>query len=461
VAPPDGWSNPHDWVESMDTRILRRHAETIFRAGLEGVDAGAAVARWVQLRGANLLAGGESFALDAFERIRVVGMGKASAAMAGPLEKILGDRIDDGVIVVKDGHARPLLRIRVREAGHPVPDRRGVLAAEEMIRLVEGGGPRDLIFCLVSGGGSALSPAPVRGITLEEMQEITRLLLGSGATIHELNTVRKHISRLKGGLLARLAHPATVISLILSDVVGDNLDTIASGPTVPDGGTFPDCLSILDRRGIRSLAPPGILTVLEAGARGETPETPKAGDPVFDSVRNLIVGNNRMAVEAAAAKARELGYETRLPPGYEEGEARDVARAHVALARKVQERSRSGSRATCIITGGETTVTVRGTGTGGRNQELALAAALEMEGNSGIVVLSAGTDGTDGPTEAAGAVADGRSVERGRKAGMDAGEYLRQNDSYHFFRPLGDLLVTGPTFTNVMDLRIVLVAPPS
>jgi hydroxypyruvate reductase len=445
----------------MQTTLLRRHAEAIFRAGLEGVDAAAAVARWVQRRGPNLQVAGESFALDAFERIRVVGMGKASAAMAGPLEDILGDRIDDGVIIVKDGHARPLLRIRVREAGHPLPDRRGVVAAEEMIRLVEGGGPRDLVFCLVSGGGSALSPAPVRGITLEEMQEITRLLLGSGATIHELNTLRKHISRLKGGLLARLAHPATVISLILSDVVGDDLDTIASGPTVPDGGTFPDCLSILDRRGIRALAPRGILDVLEAGARGEVPETPKAGDPVFDSVRNLIVGNNRMAVEAAAAKARELGYETRLPAGYEEGEAREVALAHVALARKVQKRSGPGSRPTCIITGGETTVTVRGTGAGGRNQELALAAALEMDGTSGIVVLSAGTDGTDGPTEAAGAVADGRSVDRGRKAGMDAGEYLAANDSHNFFSPLGDLLVTGPTFTNVMDLRIVLVAPPS
>jgi hydroxypyruvate reductase len=293
------------------------------------------------------------------------------------------------------------------------------------------------------------------------MQEITRLLLGSGATIHELNTVRKHISRLKGGLLARLAHPATVISLILSDVVGDDLDTIASGPTVPDGGTFRDCLRILDRRGIRALAPGGILTVLEAGARGEIPDTPKAGDPVFDSVRNLIVGNNRMALEAAAAKARELGYDTQLPAGYEEGEAREVALAHVALARDVQERSGSASRATCIITGGETTVTVRGKGTGGRNQELALAAALEMDRTSGIVVLSAGTDGTDGPTEAAGAVADGESVDRGRRAGMDAGEYLAANDSYNFFRPLGDLLLTGPTFTNVMDLRIVLVAPPS
>jgi hydroxypyruvate reductase len=442
----------------MDTTILRRHAEAIFRAGLEGVDAAAAVARWVEVRETALRVGGESFALDAFERIRVVGMGKATAAMACPLEEILGDRIGDGVIVVKDGHARPLLRIRVREAGHPVPDERGVEAAEEIIRLVGGGRPRDLLFCLVSGGGSALSPAPAGGITLEDMQEVTRLLLGSGATIHELNTVRKHISRLKGGLLARLAHPATVISLILSDVVGDDLDTIASGPTVPDGGTFRDCLSILDRRRIRALAPGRILTVLEAGAEGEIPETPKAGDPVFDSVRNLIVGNNRMALEAAAAKAREMGYDTRLPAGYEEGEAREVALAHVALARKVRERSGSASRATCIITGGESTVTLRGKGKGGRNQELALAAALELDGTSGIVILSAGTDGTDGPTEAAGAVADGRSVARGRSAGMDAGEYLAANDSYNFFRPLGDLLVTGPTFTNVMDIRVMMVA---
>jgi glycerate 2-kinase len=445
----------------MDTGILRRHAEAIFRAGLEAVDAAAAVGRQLQRRGTALLLGGEAYHLGAFHRIRVVGMGKASAAMAVPLEEALGDRIRDGVIVVKDGHARPLRGIRVREAGHPIPDERGVRATEEIMRLLEGGKPGDLLFCLISGGGSALSPAPAAGITLEEKQEMTRLLLASGATIHELNTVRKHLSRLKGGRLASLAHPARVISLILSDVVGDDLDTIASGPTVPDRGTFGDCLGILERSGIRAAAPRGILTLLESGAGGGIPETPKPGDPVFDSVTNLIVGSNRMAVEAAAGKARDLGYDTLLPMGYEEGEARDVALAHVALARKVREDSVPVSRPACIITGGETTVTVRGKGKGGRNQELALAAALEMEGMRDVVVLSAGTDGTDGPTEAAGAMADGRSVERGREAGMDAGEYLAANDSYNFFRPLGDLLVTGPTLTNVMDLRIVLVAPTS
>jgi len=441
----------------LDPVTLRQHAEVIFRAGVEGADAATAVARQLRMEGRVLLVGEKPYALDAFGRIRMVGMGKASAAMAVPLEELLGDRITDGLIIVKEGHGKPLSRVRILEAGHPVPDRRGVEAVEEMLELLEGGSGTDLVFCLISGGGSALSPAPQAGITLEEKQHLTRILLSSGATIHEINTIRKHLSRVKGGRLAAVAYPATLVSLILSDVSGDDLDTIASGPTVPDRSSFQDCLEILGTRNLESRTPSSILGLLAAGARGEIAETPKAGNPAFGSVRNLIVGNNRMALGAAEARARELGYHTLLPTGQEKGEAREVAQAHVALAREIRSGTRPTPRPTCILTGGETTVTVRGEGKGGRNQEFALAAALAAEGMRGIAVLSGGTDGTDGPTDAAGAVADGDSVARGRAMGMEAAEYLKRNDSYGFFRPLGDLLVTGPTFTNVMDLRVVLV----
>jgi len=442
----------------MDNESLRRDAGAIFRAGLRAADAGLAVSRHLHRQGDSLSVGGMSFSLDRIGRIRVVGMGKASAAMARAVEAVLEDHIDGGLLVVKDGHALPLARIRVREAAHPVPDARGVQATRELMEMVAGSEAGDLLFCLISGGGSALTPAPAPGVTLEEIQEVTRLLLASGATIHEMNTIRKHLSRLKGGRLARMAYPATLISLILSDVVGDDLDTIASGPTVPDGGTYQDCLEILRERGIRESAPTAVRALLEAGARGEIPETPKAGDPVFGETRNLIVGSNRMALEASRARATELGYETILPPGLEEGEAREVARAHVALAREILEARGPGAGPSCILTGGETTVTLQGGGTGGRNQEFVLAAALEMDGLEGIVVLSGGTDGTDGPTDAAGAVADGATVRRAAALGLKAGAHLDANDAYPLFRRLGDLLMTGPTFTNVMDLRVVLLA---
>jgi len=442
----------------MDPGTLRRHAEIIFQAGLKAADAGEAVARQLSVEGGSLLVGGEPYSLDGRGRIRVVGMGKASAAMAGPLEEVLGGRLDSGLLLVKYGHGLPLRRVRVLEAGHPVPDKRGEEGTKALLRLLEGGTPDDVVFCLISGGGSALSPAPAPGITLEEKRAVTSLLLGSGATIHEVNTIRKHLSRIKGGRLAQRAHPARIVALILSDVVGDDLETIASGPTVPDEGTFRDCLRILEKRQIRSRVPPPVLAYLESGIRGEVPETPKPGDPTLAAARNLIVGSNRMALAAAGDRARELGYGTLLPSGLEEGEAREAALAHVDLARRVLEGRGGVSRPACILTGGETTVTIHGPGKGGRNQEFALAAAVALAGTDQIVVLSGGTDGTDGPTDAAGAVADGTSVARGGAAGMEAQVFLDRNDSYHFFEPLGDLLKTGPTFTNIMDLRIVLVS---
>lgn len=437
---------------------MRRDARAIFQAGLEAADAGEAVSSRVRRRDDTLFVEGLTYPLEDTARIRVVGLGKASAAMAEALETVLGDRIEEGLVIVKDGHGLPLARIQVREAAHPIPDERGVRAAQDLMGLLAGGEPGDLVFCLLSGGGSALGPAPAAGITLEEKREITRLLLSSGATIHEMNTVRKHLSRLKGGRLARLAYPANLIALILSDVVGDDLDTIASGPTVPDRGTFRDCVEILKGRGIWNEAPEAVRVLLESGARGDLPETPKEGDRVFERVRNIIVGNNYLALEASRARAVELGYETVLPPGLEEGEAREVARAHVALAREIRKARGRGARPACILTGGETTVTLQGDGTGGRSQEFVLAAAMEMDGMDGIVVLSGGTDGTDGPTDAAGALADGKTVRRAAALGLNAASHLEANDSHPFFLRLGDLLMTGPTFTNVMDLRVVLLA---
>ncbi|MFO8174710.1 MAG: glycerate kinase [Longimicrobiales bacterium] len=441
----------------MNRERLRDHARAIFQAGLEAVAPGPAVRRAVRVEGESLEVGGTAYPLGEVEGIRVVGMGKASAAMAGPLEEMLGRRIQGGVLVVKYGHGHPLEHIRVMEAGHPVPDAAGEAGAREIIRALAGADALDLVFCLISGGGSALSPAPVSGISLKDKQEVTRLLLASGATIHEMNTVRKHLSRLKGGQLARWAHPARVVSLILSDVVGDDLDTIASGPTVPDPGTYRDALSVLENRGLRRRLPASVLTHLQSGARGEVPETPKPGDLALSRVQNLIVGSNALALRAARDKARELGYSTLTPRGFQEGEAREVAEAHVELARAIRSRAHPVPPPACILTGGETTVTLRGNGTGGRNQEFALAAAIAMEGMDDVVLLSAGTDGTDGPTDAAGAMVDGGTVARGRDHAMEAADYLARNDSYHFFRPLGDLLVTGPTLTNVMDLRIILV----
>ncbi len=416
------------------------------------------MARCLSMDGKSLVVGGRSWPLNAGRRIRVVGMGKASAAMALPLEKLLGSRIESGLLIVKDGHGLPLQRIRIAEAGHPIPDHRGVEGVAALLRQLKGLRASDLAFCLVSGGGSALTPAPVDGITLEQKQEVTRLLLSSGATIHELNIVRKHLSRIKGGGLARRAFPAPVVSLVLSDVVGDDLGTIASGPTVADRSTFADALAVLERRQLFERVPPPVLRHLEAGGRGEIPETPKGDHPAFAAAQTLIVGDNQMALEAAGDKARRLGYRVVLPTSLQEGEARDLAADHLALAREIRKGRADGSPPLCLLSGGEATVTVRGPGLGGRNQEFVLAAVIELDGTAGITVLSGGTDGTDGPTDAAGAVGDGESCERARAMGLDPAASLAANDSYRFFQPLGDLLTTGPTLTNVLDLRLVLVA---
>jgi glycerate 2-kinase len=382
-------------------------------------------------------------------RLLVFGCGKAGGSMAATLERALGPRITEGLVVVKDGYMVTTERIVLREAGHPVPDARGQAATEEMVRRANAAGADDLIVFLVSGGGSALTPAPVLPITLAEKQDTTRLLLGAGATINELNTVRKHLSLFKGGQFARAAAPATLVALILSDVIGDPLDVIASGPTAPDPTTFADALSVLARRGVGGQVPLPVRARLETGARGEIAETPKPGDPAFKRVTNVVIGNNATVVEAAAAEARRLGYRTEILTRELQGEAREVARQLVA-------RARGQVPHTCLIAGGETTVTVRGRGRGGRCQEFVLAAALELSSEDRLVVLAAGTDGSDGPTDAAGAIADATTITRGERAGRAARAALDDNDAYTFLSAADALVVSGPTNTNLLDVYVVL-----
>jgi glycerate 2-kinase len=427
----------------------REAAAAIWRAALAAGDVAPLLRRHVRLTDSRLTAGPLALDLDRVGRVLVLGAGKAGAAMAVAVEAILGARVREGFVVVKDGYRLPTARIEIAEAGHPVPDGRGLAASARLLALAESARADDLVLLLVSGGGSALTPAPAPPITLEEKQAVTRLLLAAGATINELNAVRKHLSRFKGGLLARAAAPATVLTLALSDVIGDPLDVIASGPTAPDSTTYADALAVLERRRIVDRTPVSILDRLRAGARGELAETPKPGDPVFARVRNLVIGNNALVVDAAAAEAARVGYRPHVLTRSLQGEARDVARELLARARAL-------AAPACLIAGGETTVTVRGSGRGGRCQEFALAAALELGAGEDLVVLAAGTDGTDGPTDAAGGLVDGGTVTRSRAAGLDAASALADNDAHALLTATGDSVATGPTNTNLLDLYLIL-----
>src|SRR5580704_6149185 len=421
---------------------LRKQALAIFKAALRAADPGDAVARHLERED-----------LTRYRHIYVVGAGKAGVSMARAAERVLGRRIAGGLLNVKYGHTAKLRRVELNECGHPVPDQNGVEGARRIAEIAAGAGAEDLVLCLISGGASALLPLPADPITLDEKQKTTKLLLASGADIHEINAVRKHISRIKGGQLARLASPAAVLSLLLSDVIGDDLDVIGSGPTAPDVSTFARARAILEKYGIFDRVPVAVRDRIERGVRGEIPETPKPHDPVFARVRNLVVGSNRLAVSQAFAAARELGFRALVLSTFVEGETREVARMHAAIAKEIVDSGRPLKPPACIITGGETTVTLRGEGLGGRNQEFVLAAAIDIAGLRNVVILSAGTDGSDGPTDAAGAIADGRTLERNPLAP----EFLARNDSYRYFEGLGDLIVTGPTNTNVMDVRLLLV----
>jgi len=436
---------------------LRRDARTIFDAGLRAVDPAELVKRELRRPRDMLEVAGRHYDLAKYRRLYVVGAGKASARMASAVEDIADGSLHGGIVIVKYGHSVPLNKIKVIAAGHPVPDEAGANATREIIAALSQAKKDDLILCLLSGGGSALLSYPADNLSLEDKQTMTRLLLDCGAKIQEINAIRKHLSRVKGGRLAQLASPATIVSLILSDVVGDHIESIASGPTAPDGTTFSDCWRIIERYGLIGQIPTTVRDFLEQGMQGKIAETPKPGDRLFEKVQNVIVGNNRTALLAAEHQAEALGYHTLILSSFIEGEAREAALFHSAIAKEIISTDNPVSRPACVISGGETTVTIRSDGRGGRNQEFALAAAIEIDGTEGVAILSGGTDGTDGPTDAAGGIVDGTTIKRAKNRGLEANYYLNRNDSYRFLQAAGDLLVTGPTFTNVMDLRLVLV----
>ncbi len=450
----------------MDSLTIRSspHAAAIVavvHAALAAVEPGAAVHRHVERQGSRLVIAGQSYDLDAVDRIWVVGGGKAAPAMAGALASLLGDRLAGGLVVTRHGHADPGIKtgpIEVAEAGHPLPDAAGVAATRRMADLLQQATGRDLVLALLSGGASALLTLPAGALALDDLVRTTELLLHSGATISELNSVRKHLSQIKGGGLARLASPARVAALVLSDVVGDPLEVIASGPASPDATTFADAWAVVERYGLAERLPGAVAARLRAGLEGSVDETLKPGDALFQQVQTVIVGSNRLAAEAAVESARQLGFHALLLSTFVEGEAREVGRVAAALAREVAVHGRPVPRPACLVWGGETTVTVRGRGMGGRNQELALAAALALEDIPGVLLVALGTDGSDGPTDAAGAVAGGQTVARARALGLRPRAYLANNDAYPFFDALGDLLRTGPTGTNVNDLLFIWVS---
>lgn len=447
-------------VTGKPEAALRADLLHVLAVAVAAVDPTAAVRRAVRRQGSVLQIGRRTYDLRTIRRIVVIGGGKAAAPMAAAVEALLGERISGGLLSVKSGYTVPLRRLELVEAGHPLPDAAGLAAAERMLELARSAGRDDLVLCLISGGGSALLPAPVPGVTLEQKVHLTDLLLRSGASIQEINTVRKHLSRLKGGWLAATASPARTAVLILSDVIGDPLDAIASGPAVPDPTTFDDALEILRRYGLEGRIPAAALDYLQRGAQGEVPETPKPGHPAFRRVHTVVVGSNAQAARAAVRAARGRGYHTLLLTTYLDGEAREAARVLASVALGVQEAAIPVAPPACLVAGGETTVTVRGQGKGGRCQEFALAAAAAIRGRPRTVVAAFGTDGTDGPTDAAGAVADGTTIDRAQAAGFNPARALDANDAYPLFSAVGDLLVTGPTNTNVNDLYVALVGAP-
>jgi hydroxypyruvate reductase len=432
---------------------LRRAAAAILSAGLRAADPGRLVRANLARDGRRVRLAGSRY--DVPGRCVVMAAGKAASRMAAAAEQALGARLDEALAVDSAATIR-LGRTRLRLAGHPVPDARGVAAADEVEALARSLGADDLLIVLLSGGASALLPAPVPGVALADKAEITRQLLRAGATIGEINTVRKHLSRLKGGGLAAAAAPARVACLVLSDVVGDDLSTIASGPTVPDPTTYAEALAVLARRGLAAPAP--VRRHLERGARGERPETPKAGEASFRRVWTRIIGSNRLSLEAAAGEARRRGLRPVVLTSRLEGEAREVARVLTAILRGCVDDGRPAAPPVCLLAGGETTVTVRGQGQGGRNQELAAAAARPLAGFPVPAVVAAlATDGVDGIGGAAGGVVDDQTLGRAARLGLAPPEaFLEENDSRAFLGPLGDLIVTGPTGTNVVDLTLLL-----
>ncbi|MEM1585904.1 MAG: glycerate kinase [Candidatus Bathyarchaeia archaeon] len=443
---------------SEGDRRAREIALNSIERAVEAADPKNIVYSRVKVVEGKMIINGETFNLESFKRIFVVGGGKASGYMAEAIEEILGDKINNGIIVIPHGTSGNfnLRFIKVHEASHPIPDEDSVKGARRILELAERAEESDLIMCLISGGGSSLMAYPHDGISLEDKRRVTDILLKCGAKIDEINAVRKHLSGFKGGRLARVAYPATVISLLLSDVIGDPLDVIASGPTVPDPTTFRDAINVLKKYNVWNDTPETVRNFLVSGDGGLVEETPKAGDQCFKRVHNFVIGNNRLACMAAIDELRREGLNTLLLTTYMEGEARVIGSFFGSIIREVIVSWSPIRRPAGIVAGGETTVTVIGKGKGGRNQEIALSSALRISGMNGVAIASFSTDGIDGPTDAAGAIADGSTIERSRMMGLDAEGYLFNNDSYTFFKHLGDLIFTGPTGTNVNDVTILV-----
>ena len=455
------------------TEKIRSDLAEIFQASLHRVNPYMMIKERMTLQGNTLSikTDGETLTWDLarFSRIVVLGAGKATAKMALAIEEILGERISEGVIAVKPGHTESLSRIRMIMAGHPVPDAGSVEAGTTLARLCREADGKTLIINLISGGGSALLSSPFawedaegsHKLTLEDKQNTTKVLLACGANIQEINCIRKHLSGIKGGRLAQLADPAVSVNLILSDVVGDRLDSIASGLAVPDNTTYDEAIRLVKKFEIADKLPPPAWKILQMGAAGKLPETPKKGDPVFGRVKNILIGSNYGALLAAERAAKDLGYNTVVLTSEVTGEAREAAKFYIGIARDVLKHDLAVKKPACVIAGGETTVTLKGKGKGGRNQEMALAFLAEMEanpeGSEGIWFLAASTDGNDGPTDAAGAFADLEILDAGKKAGLSVQDYLSRNDSYHYYDKIGFLHKTGPTNTNVCDVQITII----
>jgi hydroxypyruvate reductase len=444
----------------------RQRILPVLDAALDAVDPAAAVARVLQRSDEVLLVGEKQYRLSDYQRVFALAFGKAAAPMARSILG-LGLHPDDGLVLTKYGHGpenpaafAPLTLI---EAGHPTPDANGVAAARRVAAIARSATADDLVILLISGGGSSLLTLPADDLTLADLKQTTRLLLACGATINEINAVRKHLSQVKGGQLARLAAPATVISLILSDVIGNPLDVIASGPAAPDPTTWADAWAVIEKYHLAADLPPAVRGRLQAGLAGAFPDTPKPGDPLFARVQNVIAGDNAIAAEAAQRAAASAGFDAAILSTFVQGEAREVARVLVGLGREVVAHRRPAAPPACLILGGETTVTLCGHGKGGRNQEMALAAAIDLAQTpdaAPIIIAALATDGTDGPTDAAGGLADAFSVARGEAAGLNAQTHLDDNNAWPWLKVTGDLLSTGPTRTNVNDLYFVFVLEP-
>ncbi len=457
----------------MHATTVMNHLDAIFRAALKRVDPYTMMLDHVRVEDGKLVVRFEDeqhiIDLAPYERILVIGAGKATAPMAMAMEKILEERISQGLIVVKYGHTAPLLRIRTLESGHPVPDENGVAGAREIQKLAAEADEKTLVVTLISGGGSAVLPAPMscelRGeaidLSLEDKQETTKALLRCGADITEINCIRKHLSALKGGRLLQLLAPARSVNFILSDVVGDDLSSIASGMTSSDPSTYADALGIIGKYGIADSVPPVVMRILRAGANGELPETLEKGSQAEQLSTNILIGTNAGAMAAAGEQAQRLGYNLVSLTSRVTGEARELAKTLAAIAMDLAGAELLAKKPACVISGGEPTVTLQGSGKGGRNQEMALAFLAEIQRHpdlfQGVTFLAASTDGNDGPTDAAGAFASHDILLQAQDADLDIQDSLRNNDSYHFYEAISQLYKTGPTNTNVCDLHILLV----